>query len=168
VVGGLETAIQERRQEVITTGLDSLPDIIADETRLHQALRNVIINSVKFTPDKGRIEIRARTLNGGDKVELAIADSGIGIDPEHQGLIFEKFYRVGDLNLHSTGQTKFKGAGPGLGLPIARGIIEAHGGQIWVESRGYDEETCPGSTFYIVLPVHGPLTSDSEVTISVG
>jgi signal transduction histidine kinase len=168
VVGGLETAIQERHQAITTAGLDSLPDIIADETRLHQALRNVIINSIKFTPDEGHIEIRARALNGGDKVELAIADNGIGIDPEHQALIFEKFYRVGDLNLHSTGQTKFKGAGPGLGLPIARGIIEAHGGQIWVESRGYDEETCPGSTFYIVLPVQGPLRSDGEAPISVG
>jgi signal transduction histidine kinase len=55
--------------------------------------------------------------------------------------------------LHSTGDTKFKGAGPGLGLHIARGVIEAHGGQIWVESEGYDEEKCLGSAFHVVLPL---------------
>lgn len=156
VVGSLEKAIQERHQAVTMVGVDTLPDVIADESHLHQALRNIVINGIKFTPDQGRIDIRGRLLNGGDVVELAISDTGIGIDPEHHNLIFEKFYRVGDLNLHSTGQFKFKGAGPGLGLPIARGIIEAHGGRIWVESRGHDEETYPGSTFYITLPVNGP------------
>jgi len=80
-------------------------------------------------------------------------------------LIFEKFYRASDLNLHSTGLTKFKGAGPGLGLPIARGIIEAHGGRIWVESNGYDEESLPGSTFYIVLPVNGQTADHAEISI---
>ena len=60
---------------------------------------------------------------------------------------------MGELNLHSTGQTKFKGAGPGLGLPIARGIVEAHGGRVWVESEGQDEERLPGSVFHVILPV---------------
>jgi signal transduction histidine kinase len=55
--------------------------------------------------------------------------------------------------LHSSGKTKFKGGGPGLGLHIAKGIVDAHGGAIWVESPGYDEETCPGSTFHIILPI---------------
>jgi signal transduction histidine kinase len=85
-------------------------------------------------------------------VEITIADTGIGIDPEDQDLIFEKFYRVGSVDLHSTGSTKFKGAGPGLGLPIARGVIAAHGGKVWVESPGHDEIRFPGSTFHIVLP----------------
>ncbi|MCK5922340.1 MAG: hypothetical protein KAG66_15450, partial [Methylococcales bacterium] len=71
-------------------------------------------------------------------------------------LIFEKFFRVGDPMLHSTGDTKFKGAGPGLGLPIARGVVEKHGGKIWVESEGEDEERLPGSTFHIILPVMPP------------
>ena len=78
--------------------------------------------------------------------------------------IFEKFFRVGSVALHSTGATKFKGAGPGLGLPIARGIIEGHGGRIWVESDGYDEEKYPGTTFHIVLPIR-PAAIDAQQRI---
>jgi signal transduction histidine kinase len=92
-------------------------------------------------------------LEDASMVEVTIADSGIGIDPQHHDLIFEKFYRVGELNLHSSGQIKFKGAGPGLGLFIAKGIVEAHGGHIWVESEGQNEEQPPGSTFHMLLPV---------------
>jgi signal transduction histidine kinase len=155
VLDGLDAALRERQQTATQSGLDDLPDIVADAARLQQALHNVVINSVKYTPDGGRIDIRAKMVQRGDAIELAISDTGIGIDPEHQALIFEKFYRVGDLNLHSSGQTKFKGAGPGLGLPIAKGIVEAQGGRIWVESEGCDEQRCPGSTFYIVLPLGG-------------
>ena len=109
--------------------------------------------------------MQARLIDEGAAVEIAISDSGIGIDAEHHQLIFEKFYRVSELNLHSTGQTKFKGAGPGLGLPISKGIIEAHGGRIWVESSGYDEEKLPGSTFYIVLPVNVPVPALSQIAV---
>lgn len=163
VLASLEDAIWERRQVVTMDGFDTLPDIIADGTRLHQVFWNIIINGIKFTPDNGQISIRARLI--GSQVEVAIKDTGIGIDEEHHDLIFEKFYRIGDLNLHSTGQTKFKGAGPGLGLPIARGIIEAHGGRVWVESPGYNEEALPGSTFYVVLPVNGPTQEQGQVVI---
>jgi signal transduction histidine kinase len=124
--------------------------IYADSERLYQALHNVLTNAIKFTPDGGTISISGRLLPG--FVELTIADTGIGIPAEHQSLIFEKFGQLGRAELHSSGTTKFKGGGPGLGLPITRGIIEAHGGSIWVESAGYDEVKCPGSTFHILLP----------------
>ena len=124
--------------------------IYTDSARIMQALRNVINNAIKFTPDGGTITINGRKLPG--FIEVVISDTGIGISPENQAVIFEKFGQLGRVELHSSGKTKFKGGGPGLGLPIARGILEAHGGSIWVESKGYDEIRCPGSTFHILLP----------------
>ena len=82
-----------------------------------------------------------------------VGDTGVGIDPEHHELIFEKFYQRGEVALHSSGRTKFKGGGPGLGLAIVRGIVQAHDGKIWVESEGHDEQRCPGSRFHILLPL---------------
>lgn len=122
-----------------------------DSERLYQALRNVVCNAIKYTPDRGRIVVDGRTLPG--FIEITVTDTGIGIAPEDQALIFEKFGRLGSVSLHSSGKTKFKGGGPGLGLPITKGIIEAHGGAIWVESEGCDEVKCPGAVFHILLPL---------------
>ena len=124
--------------------------IYADANRLMQAILNVINNAIKYTPDGGKITIDGRRLPG--FIEVIVADTGIGISAENQTIIFEKFGQLGRVELHSSGKTKFKGGGPGLGLPIARGILEAHGGSIWVESEGYDEFKCPGSTFHILVP----------------
>jgi signal transduction histidine kinase len=125
--------------------------IFGDGERLFQALRNVVNNAIKYTPDGGSITINGRSLPG--FIEVIISDTGIGIDPEDHGRIFEKFGRLGNASLHSSGKTKFKGGGPGLGLPIAKGIIDSHGGTIWVESEGFNEDTCPGSTFHIMIPL---------------
>lgn len=139
----------------ISLTIDEFPGseemIFADTERLQQAFRNVISNAVKFTPDGGKVNVDGRLLSG--FVEVLITDTGIGIDPENQTRIFEKFGGLGDISLHSSGKTKFKGGGPGLGLIITRGILDAHGGSIWVESEGYDEEKCPGSTFHILIPL---------------
>jgi len=124
--------------------------IYADAMRLAQAFRNLINNAIKYTPDGGTITINGRTLPG--FVEVTVTDTGIGISAENQTVIFEKFGQLGRVELHSSGKTKFKGGGPGLGLPIARGILEAHGGSLWAESPGYDEKTCPGSTFHVLIP----------------
>ena len=148
-----QDALQERHLTLTTSGLDSIPLIRADMERLVQAFSNLISNAIKFTPDGGRITIEARPLDE-EHFEVTVADTGIGISKVDQELIFEKFYRVGSIDLHSSGEYKFKGGGPGLGLSIARGVIEGHGGCIWVESEGYDEERCPGSTFHVVLPYH--------------
>lgn len=122
-----------------------------DPERLMQVFRNVLSNAIKYTPDRGSITVGGRKLSG--FIDVVITDTGIGINPEDQGMIFEKFTRLGNISLHSSGKTKFKGGGPGLGLHIAKGIIESHGGAIWVESSGYDEEKLPGSTFHIMLPM---------------
>ena len=147
----LGPTIQDRRQSLEIrkfSGGESW--IYADPERLYQALRNVLLNAIKFTPDGGRITTDGRTLPG--FIEITVSDTGIGISPDDQSLIFEKFGQLGRADLHSSGKTKFKGGGPGLGLAIARGIIEAHGGTIWAESEGYDESRLPGSTFHILIP----------------
>ncbi|MEW6179586.1 MAG: HAMP domain-containing sensor histidine kinase [Chloroflexota bacterium] len=149
----LHAALEERHQTLIIhdfPGSDELT--FGDPERLLQVFRNVLVNAIKFTPDHGKITVHGRKLPG--FIEVSITDEGIGIDAEDQLIIFEKFSRIGNVALHSSGKTKFKGGGPGLGLHIAKGIIEAHGGAIWVESNGYDEVTCPGSTFHILVPLH--------------
>jgi signal transduction histidine kinase len=135
--------------------------IYVDPARMMQAIRNVIQNAIKFTPDGGIITTDGRTLKG--FIEVTVSDTGIGISQDDQAVIFEKFGQLGRVDLHSSGKTKFKGGGPGLGLPIARGILDAHGGSIWVESPGHDEKTCPGSIFHILIPVRTE-SPDSEMT----
>ena len=125
--------------------------LYADPERLYQAFLNLMTNAVKYTPDGGSITVDGRTLPG--FVEVTVTDTGIGISPEHQARIFEKFGQLGSVDLHTSSKIKFKGGGPGLGLSITRGIIEAHGGTIWVESEGHDEKKCPGSTFHVLIPI---------------
>lgn len=161
----LAEAMRARRITLTTDGMSGLPPIQADHKRLIQAFTNLIGNAVKYTPDHGQINISgsiSQAQNGeGEFVELVISDTGIGINPEFHELIFEKFFRIGDPQLHSTGSTKFKGAGPGLGLPIAKGVIQAHGGQIWVESEQEDDKRMPGSRFHVILPVSPPAHSSN-------
>lgn len=148
----LNSSLSDRILAIEVTPFQGIEEMtFGDEERLHQAFHNLLSNAIKFTPDHGKIVIDGRLLPG--FIEITIRDTGIGIDPEDQTAIFEKFGRLGSVSLHSSGKTKFKGGGPGLGLPITKGIIEAHGGAIWVESAGYDEEKCPGSTFHIMLPI---------------
>ncbi len=150
-------ALEERHLTLVLGDFSELPYIEADGQRLYQVLDNLLVNAIKYTPDGGKIYIDAWLLNTTEAedqwVEIVVRDTGIGIDPEHHERIFDKFYQTGEVALHSSGKTKFKGGGPGLGLAIAKGIVEAHGGRIWVESEGYDEERCPGSEFHVLLPV---------------
>lgn len=136
--------------------INSAPPLLADTALLKKALDNVIVNAIKFTPDGGSIFISAHAVEvdgRGQFCEIRIRDTGIGIDPANHSIVFEKLYQLGKVELHSSGRTKFKGGGPGLGLAIAAGIVKAHKGKIWVESPGYDEEKLPGSTFIIQIPV---------------
>jgi signal transduction histidine kinase len=147
-----------------------MPPLLADEERLAGAFSQLVSNAIKYTPDGGRIDIVARLLPGegneSASAEVVIADTGIGIAPQQKSLIFEKFYRVGSAAQHSTSTTKFMGGGPGLGLPVARGIIEKHGGRIWVESAGYDPVKFPGSRFFIHLPLQPPAFNASAAALA--
>ncbi len=157
----LTDAIKERKLTLSARGLRGLPTVQADMQRLVQAFRNVVVNALKYTPDGGRIEIKGALLPAEnpaerDSILITVTDTGVGIEKENLELVFRKFYRGYDPNLHSTGAYKFMGAGPGLGLTIAQGVINGHGGEIWAESPGHSMEDCPGTTFYICLPVKPP------------
>jgi signal transduction histidine kinase/DNA-binding LacI/PurR family transcriptional regulator len=152
--------VEDLKERNITLSLDpdinSSPAVLADSELLKKVLDNVIVNAIKFTPDGGSIYVSAHTVavNGrGNVCEIRVRDTGIGIAPENHNIIFEKLYQIGKVELHSSGRTKFKGGGPGLGLAIAAGIVKAHRGKIWVESPGCDEVKLPGSTFFIQLPL---------------
>ena len=156
--------VKERHQTLeIEAFLGSDTMTFGDAERLYQAFHNVISNAIKFTPDGGLVQVSGQKLPG--FIEITVKDTGIGIAHENQTRIFEKFGWVGSASLHSTGKTKFKGGGPGLGLPIAKGIIQAHEGTIWVESEGHDEIKCPGASFHILLPLRSEPPDDKTARL---
>lgn len=162
----LELAATKRNLTITLEPMEGLPYVQADAGRLQQVFLNLLSNAIKYTPDGGTIKILAQVMRGleiarqnrptgvsNEFVDIVFEDTGIGIDPEEQERIFGRLYEVRNVELHSTSKTRFMGGGLGLGLAIARGIVEAHGGFLWVESDGYDEERCPGSRFHVLLPV---------------
>ena len=126
----------------------------ADGDLLRLSIDNLLGNAIKYTPDGGTITVRASESDGW--CQVSIRDSGIGIAPDERKRIFDRFYTAGDMQLHSTSKTAFRGGGLGLGLSICKVVVEQHGGKIWVESEGRDEARMPGSTFHIRLPKAGP------------
>jgi signal transduction histidine kinase len=117
---------------------ERLDQIQADERKLRQVVLNLLSNAIKFTPEGGRIEVRAVPVDG--SLEVSVSDTGVGIAPEDQEAIFEEFRQVG------TAAKKVEGTG--LGLALSRKFVELHGGRIWVESR-----VGVGSTFTFTIPI---------------
>jgi signal transduction histidine kinase len=167
VLTQLDRALLERKQSVEVVELAALPKVQADARRLHQIFKQIVNNAIKYTPDGGHITITGQAVASAqinaDCVRIIINDTGVGIAPEDRDRVFEKFYRVGDASLHSTGQTKFMGAGPGLGLAIVKGLIEAHGGYITAESPGFDPKNYPGASFLVTLPLKAKPPSGTNV-----
>jgi signal transduction histidine kinase len=114
----------------------------ADRGKVKQVLLNLLTNAIKYNRENGEIHIMLRQVTKDENpfVEISVQDTGYGMSKEHQKHMFEKFYRVAD----TAGFTQ----GTGLGLAIAKGIIEAHGGNIWLQS-----EQGVGSTFFITIPL---------------
>ena len=133
-----------RRGITVERAVDpTLGEINGDERKVKQVLLNLLSNAVKFTPEGGRIDVRAAAVNG--TVEISVADTGVGIAPEDQEAVFEEFRQVG------TAAKKVEGTG--LGLALSRKFIELHGGRIWVRSQ-----LGAGSTFAFTLPLRAERT----------
>jgi histidine kinase len=117
----------------------NLPPLLADEDRITQVLVNLAANAIQYTSEDGEVTIFASRHS--NEVHISVKDTGIGIPPEHLANIFTRFYRV------DKSRSRNAGGGSGIGLTIARHIVEAHGGRIWVESKGEGQ----GSTFTFSL-----------------
>jgi signal transduction histidine kinase len=117
---------------------DGVGEWVADERKVKQVLLNLLSNAVKFTPEGGRVELRARRDNG--HVEVSVTDTGVGIAAEDQALVFDEFRQAGRDDLR-------KAQGTGLGLALARRFVELHGGSMQLRS-----EPGQGSTFSFRLP----------------
>lgn len=168
----------KEREQILNIKVSSIPLVKADAHLLEKLFHHLIRNAIKFTPNNDWITISGKHIpaiinlpNGG--VELIVSDTGVGVDPNLREVIFSKFYQPGELGKHSTSKSRFKGGGAGLGLALSKGIVEAHGGRIWVESPGYDEVNFPGSQFHIILPLSkledGEVQRMSEpITVELG
>ena len=132
--------LADLKEQTISLNInDELPKLRGDRQRIKQVFGNLLTNAIKYTPEAGKINVELTNENG--HLLVSISDNGIGIKEEEQEKIFEKFYTVSGKTLTRESERM------GLGLTIAKGIVEAHGGRIWVKSR-----LNRGSTFYFTLP----------------
>ncbi|AJE04772.1 histidine kinase [Geobacter pickeringii] len=178
VIASLAPMLEERGLKVVHSNLERLPYCSGDRECLEEIFTELLENSVKFTPDGGTIFISARVVDRralaakreilgrfnagfyaqmGDHgyLEVEVRDNGIGVSPNEQVKIFDKFYEIGEIRHHSSGKHKFQGKGTGLGLAIVKGMVEAHGGMVWMESPGIDPDARFGSAFYVLIPLEG-------------
>lgn len=143
--------------------LENLPLFYGDKMKMQQVFTNLFSNALKYSPDGSLVKVIV-TLENSDRYHILVKDNGIGIDKNEQKNIFDPFYEIGSANRHSTDYSKFMGGGTGLGLSIVKGIIERHGGRIWVISEGVKENSFPGSEFHIMLPVQSDISWDDDET----
>lgn len=181
VLAAVESLSIERDLTIVFADMEGLPYCSGDRECFRDIFTELLENSIKFTPDGGTIMVDARVvdrkvLERKEKIlarfnpwflaqaedrsylEVEVRDSGIGVSHEEQVKIFDKFYEVGDIRHHSSGKNKFQGKGTGLGLAIVKGMVEAHGGMVWVESHGGAEDAQFGSAFFVLLPLEDCLT----------
>jgi len=136
----LAQQFEEKGVELLPSISQNLPDVAADEDRIVQVMINLVGNALQYTSAGGRVIISAAL--SGSELQISISDTGIGLNPEHLQEVFTRFYRVDKSRSRA-------GGGSGIGLTIARYIVEAHGGKIWASSQGLGH----GSVFTFTLPV---------------
>jgi histidine kinase len=140
ITARLSRQFEEKGVALETDIPSNLPPVLADKDRIDQVLINLVGNALQYTPDGGRVWVTA-TLQGHETF-IAVHDTGTGISPEHLPSLFTRFYRVDKSRSRA-------GGGSGIGLTVAKYLVEAHGGRIWAESEGAGQ----GSTFTFTLPV---------------
>lgn len=183
---GLNWLLQERKLELVCAPENDWPQMAIDPPMLRRALSDLLENAIKYTPDGGRIEVKAHVLArkklpleqmsvfypdveerlswNGDYLEIMICDNGVGISGLDLPRIFNRFYAAGKIEEHSTSK-KFRGKGVGLGLALVKRIVHGHKGLVWAESPGTAEETgveFPGSCISLLLPMDVPAVEDKK------
>ncbi|MEP7285599.1 MAG: hybrid sensor histidine kinase/response regulator [Chloroflexota bacterium] len=146
-----EKAFEQRKLTFEKTGEGWSSVLLADSMLLRMAFSNLLSNAIKATPDGGKIIMSVNRVKS--VLEIKLIDTGVGVEPEHMALLFKPFFTAIDVSRGKTSKTQFMGMGMGMGLTIVTKVIQAHGGRLWAESPGYDEQTFPGSTFYVLLPL---------------
>ena len=137
VIARHEFDAEARRVSIDAAVTDDADQVLGDPHRIEQVVENLVANALRHTPDRGLIELRAKSANGA--IVISVADSGTGVPPEHLPYVFDRFYKVDEARTNGSG-------GSGLGLSIAKAIVERHGGTIGLASQ-------PGRTvFTITLP----------------
>jgi two-component system sensor histidine kinase BaeS len=139
-VARLGKQFEEKDVALETEVPSGLPTVFVDKDRIDQVLLNLVGNALQYTPSGGKVTISAHAQD--DEIHIAVADTGIGIPPEHLPHLFTRFYRVDKSRSRA-------GGGTGIGLTIAKHLVEAHGGRIWAVSSGSGQ----GSTFIFTLPL---------------
>jgi two-component system CheB/CheR fusion protein len=139
-VANTKNIAEEKHVTLSLASFPELPKMILDKRRIGQVLTNLIYNAIVFTPEKGGVNVKIQKSK--DAIVVIVKDSGVGISPENLKQLFTPFFQVGTV-------LNRKYVGSGLGLALSKGIIEAHGGKIWVESKGEGQ----GSTFSFSLPL---------------
>jgi two-component system CheB/CheR fusion protein len=132
--------VSKKKIEMLLEIAEDLPNIEADELKVKEIMYNLISNAVKFTPESGKIGMRAKKADS--EIEIMVWDTGVGIAPENMKKIFEGFFRVDTPYSRVT-------EGTGLGLPLSKKLVELHGGKLTVESEGLN---C-GTSVKFTLPI---------------
>jgi PAS domain S-box-containing protein len=170
----LRPQLDKRGQHIRLTDLDRLPFFDVDHDCLERVFGELLLNAIKFGPHGGEIEISGEVVDRealwerretlarfnpgflkrcGDRcyLQVAVKDQGAGVPVEEQQGIFQIFYEIGEIRHHSSGTSRHQGKGAGLGLAIVKGMVEAHGGMVWVDNT-------QGSSFFMVLPMEQEAT----------
>jgi len=141
IMNQMKNQFKKQKIDLIHNIDPAIPEINIDTDRIKQVFTNILANAFRFTQPGGQISIRIQ-LKDKEFLLVSVNDSGIGIPKEHLGKIFSRFYRVDKSRSRDSG-------GSGIGLTIAKQLVEAHGGKIWAESAGNDQ----GTTIYFTLPM---------------